>query len=214
MAGVALGQSDPFADLDPFSEQPSPLAEIRAHLAEGRDPNKPTKSGWNALVVASESGDLAPIDLLLKAGANIDARDNRGRTPLMHDLSNIYVEPQIQALLAAKPHLEIPDEDGNTALFHALGLPFDNSAFRELLDAGATLDAINKRGDDPITFATRLFGIPPLHLAASLGDLEAAKELMTRGAPVEKRAGDGSTPLMAAAMYVPGIFKFVLRTSD
>ncbi len=58
--------------------------------------------------------------MLLNAGANIEGRDEHGRTPLHSAASNIYYPKVILTLLAAGADVNARDEDGATPLFHAV----------------------------------------------------------------------------------------------
>ncbi len=59
------------------------------------------------------------IQTLLKAGADIEARDNSGRTPLMWMVSLNCTPKVIEVLLKAGADIEVKDNDGQNALMWA-----------------------------------------------------------------------------------------------
>ena len=74
----------------------------------------------------------------------------------------------------------------NARLFEAAKLG-QTAQLKELLAAGATVDAVDRRG------------FTALMWACAVGSLPTVRELVDRGAALDSRAGDGTTPLMVAA---------------
>lgn len=64
----------------------------------------------------------------------------------------------------------------------------------------ALLDALVEAKAD-VDLGERSAGKRPLHLAVEMGDLEAARVLLSAGAVVDGEAMDGSTPLHWAVLY-------------
>jgi ankyrin repeat protein len=59
------------------------LGKVKELLAAGRDPNEEDgPSGQRALLAAAFNGDVELVRLLLDAGADVDATDMHGNTPL------------------------------------------------------------------------------------------------------------------------------------
>ena len=68
---------------------------------------------------AAKAGDIEVLNALLAAGADVDGRDDRGWTALMHAV-NESQEPQVELLLASKANPDVRAPDGATALFIAV----------------------------------------------------------------------------------------------
>ncbi len=147
---------------------------------------------------AAWTRDPAVIPLLVEAGADVDARDDRDFSPL-HAAARINQnEEVVRALLAAgaeldawatgfhvdygweaTPLLEAAESNGNPAVVAAL------------IDAGADASARGWQGETV------------LHRAARGGSPEVVSLLLDAGADVHATQGGGSTPLHEAARTNP-----------
>ena len=113
--------------------------EIEAALAAQPDLTQVGTSGISALAIAADAGNAVAIDLLLAAGAPVDARaDRAAMTALM--LAAGRENPQaVAVLLAAGANPKLRTASGFTALMHAvLENRLENA--RLLIAAGADLD--------------------------------------------------------------------------
>ena len=70
---------------------------------------------------AARAGDLRALDAILSAGTNVDERDRRGWTPLMHAVNEDRGRT-VERLLAARTDPNIRAADGTTALHIAVKL--------------------------------------------------------------------------------------------
>ncbi|KAK2792626.1 hypothetical protein FQN52_003131 [Onygenales sp. PD_12] len=151
------------------------------------------------------------IRMLLEHGANIDARDRHGATPL-HFASRFPEVEAAQILLECGADVHAVGEDGGSAIHYALdasqgkgtGRPrADGRAiFRMLIEFGAN---INRPANN---------GVAPLHRAAAYGDLEMVGVLIEHGAAVQARDDYGFSPLRYAVEGLNGtLCKYAHRFS-
>lgn len=97
------------------------LADVVSQLLEaGTSPSTIARAGGATCTPLHLAFDGDIAELLLRHGAPIDARDERGRTPLMH--TAIHNRSEVTAvLLAAGAAQDLVDNDGKTALDIARG---------------------------------------------------------------------------------------------
>ena len=208
----------------------APLSLLRDALREGRfDDHERLLSLLSAqelggLLVDDEAPlSVARIEWLLAHGADPEARDGNGDTPVFALLSQgPSALPALQALLKQGAS---PAGAGGLARFleacangDQAGRALEQFAL-ELLDRGADPFAPSPAGDPPLSLAVRLgwmhmlqrlvdtgvdvdardgHGMTALHLCAALSREAALKLLVLRGASPEVRAADGQTPLGVA----------------
>ena len=153
---------------------------VRALVTVGVNPNVRGRLGNTPLHRAVVRDEINVVTELLDAGANPQARNARGSTPLD---------------VAVMTHLATRGKD--TAVIAAL------------LDAGANPDATDNDGYTPMSMAKQsnsaelvavLRNDPPLHQAATRGDLEAVAALLSENANPNARNADGETTLHVAAI--------------
>ena len=138
------------------------------------------------LQVAVKAHDLARVRELLDAGANVNARDALGATPLHDAAWNGY---QDLARLLIERHADVNArhlEAGSTPLHYAV-IKDEKEMAELLLDHGADLAA------------TYRSGATALHLAADRGYTDVAQLLLDRGADISARDRLGATALDNAA---------------
>ena len=118
------------------------------------------------LIRAAEAGDTDTDQQLVEQGADIDARDERGRTPVMAATHGNHVET-VQALIQLGADINIRD--------NRLDNPFLYAGAEGLLEIlNLTIDA----GAD--TTLTNRFGGTALIPAAERGHVEIVQTLLTR----------------------------------
>jgi ankyrin repeat protein len=161
---------------------------VKAALAAGANPDvtwmqarNSGKYGNSALHLSAERGFTGVADLLIAAGADVEARNSGGATPL-HCAAALGRDEMCVRLLAAGADVESRDCDGETPLCHAAG---GNQAatVRTLVAAGADLGARDSQEGTP------------LHAATVCGSASAGEALLALGADPNASNALGETPL-------------------
>ena len=165
------------------------------------------------LFQAVAKGDIGAVRVLLANGADLDAKDDRGDTPLIIAVGNHNIAA-VKLLIEKGADISARNNYEETALFEAAEsapvvlrmadapatpnvhneptpavfpeAPWVKSV-RMLLDSGANVEARDEEGDSPLI------------RAASFGQTETFELLLERGAKINVRDKRGMTPLIAAA---------------
>ena len=146
------------------------------------------------LMHAADKGDTEEVQRLLHSGANVNEKDQRGQTPLIHACLRGNASPElINTLLRAGADVDAKDRHGRTPLFLAVQSPPVNGARRQqmgvvtaLLGAHADVNAKDANGDTA------------LMMAASYADAETVGVLLSKGADPDARNRRGETALSIA----------------
>ena len=100
---------------------PAALKAMRARARQARAVSTPEPQATlppDALHRASKTGNLKGLEAALAAGMDVNARDDKGWTPLMYVVNKGYVL-LVEPLLTAKADPDVRAPDGATALFMA-----------------------------------------------------------------------------------------------
>lgn len=162
------------------------------------------------LCSAASLGDVEALERMLAAGADLDAPDYEGRTPLHLAAGGGHLA-SVRWLLGHGARTNLVDHGGATPLWRALRRGHDEVA-AVLVAHGGTVDAsaaalslcaAAARGDaqevrrwlvcGASTGAQDFSGRTPLHLAAMGGHLEAVVELLDAGAEPDRVDRQGQT---------------------
>lgn len=117
-------------------------------------------SGETALHIVTARRDLPWMQFLLGKGANPNARNNRGATPLQLAVGMGFTEG-VELLIALKARVDEPDAAGETALIAAVHRR-DTGIMRLLLKAGASPDRADNSGRSARDYAALEGGGNPL----------------------------------------------------
>lgn len=151
-----------------------------------------------SLVAAAMNGHTAMVDVLLRAGARVDATDRYGYTALHKAANNGYPDI-VQRLLRAGASPVARTPDGTTPLTHAC-VP---AVVAALLDAGGDPN-LGSADMIPLIYAVAgqqsRTGIGKVFREGEADDpVATVRLLLARGAEVNRRGHAGMTPLMFAA---------------
>ncbi|EHB18010.1 Ankyrin repeat domain-containing protein 6 [Heterocephalus glaber] len=146
-----------------------------------------TKHGRTPLHLAANKGHLSVVQILLKAGCDLDVQDDGDQTAL-HRATVVGNTEIIAALIQEGCALDRQDKDGNTALHEASWHGFSQSA-KLLVKAGANVLARNKAGNTA------------LHLACQNNHSQSTRILLLGGSRADLKNNVGDTCLHVAARY-------------
>ncbi|XP_033723451.1 ankyrin repeat domain-containing protein 6 isoform X6 [Tursiops truncatus] len=146
-----------------------------------------TKHGRTPLHLAANKGHLSVVQILLKAGCDLDVQDDGDQTAL-HRATVVGNTEVIAALIQEGCALDRQDKDGNTALHEASWHGFSQSA-KLLVKAGANVLAKNKAGNTA------------LHLACQNSHAQSTRVLLLGGSRADLKNNAGDTCLHVAARY-------------
>lgn len=173
------------------SAQPNVL--IRANdLAGLREWMKTTETGAAAAIddrgnqplhYAALYGSVESVEILLKAGASANAKNNDGITPLIYAGTSAA---KTQLMLAHEADVNAAAAKGRTALHVAVAATEGLAVARLLLARNADVNAVDFRGDTPLTLAN------PRHV-------ELIRLLLSKGAKAKVANKVSFTPLMHAS---------------
>ena len=164
---------------------------VKLFLIAGMSPEVRNDAGETPLLLASRYDHAQAARALLEGGADVNARDKRGFTPLMRAVLNGSVET-VQTLMAFKPDLNAqttdpdPDTSGSTALMYAVAKD-RKEVVDMLLDAGADINESDVYVGSALTWA------------AYYDREDLVADLLDRGADPNVLNNVGGTPLIVAA---------------
>lgn len=162
-------------------------------IDHGANVNYPGTADVTPLYAASYRGDKDVVQVLLSRRADPNKQNKKGSAPL-HIAANRGYKEVVRLLIANGADVRILDANGWTALHHA-AYHRRTGAIEVLLVNHAEVNALTHQGSTP------------LHLAIQNGKeasdvveyRDAVAVLLSHGADLENRNGDGLTPLVIAS---------------
>ena len=127
-------------------------ARLRALLRDGADVNGGQPDGLSCgetpLMIAAEMGNLQCVDILIKAGADVNSKAQGGHTALNVAVWRNNVE-SVNKLLCAGADVNSVNLYGRTALFHAARHGY-HDCVKSLIEAGADVNIVDHSGETPL----------------------------------------------------------------
>jgi len=179
-------------------------ADLEIRNAYGRTP---------LCAIARDGGNPETIKVLLSLGADVNAEDKRGWTPIMLAAWRPYREV-VSVLLEAGAELHVNTPKGKQLLAYAADFGIDN-LFEKIMEKQSSIDFLNEDGGTLLHSAAgggsaRIvelliakgfdvnkkdrFDWVPLHIAAEQGHKEIISLLIKHGAEINSRNMIGQTP--------------------
>jgi uncharacterized protein len=135
-------------------------------------PSTSESARYQGLHAAAQAGDAARIAKLAAGGADLNARDGNGRTPL-HVATFAKQRAAVHALAKAGANLNLLENDRYDAVTIA-SVANDEETLRLLLSLGASAKQVTSRYDGTALIA-----------AAHLGHAGVVQQLIAAGAPLD-----------------------------
>jgi len=145
------------------------------------------------------NGETGTIETMIKSGANVNARDEKGNTPLMA-AAEFGSSSAVELLISGKANINEVNGLGKTALILTAN-------YRNVMNAAALI----KAGAD-INVKDKFFKMNAFLYAIKFDCVEIAKILMDKGADVHAVDCDGNDALAVAVRHNnPAAVKFLLE---
>ena len=168
-------------------EEDGSAAIIQDLLMQGAKPNATMdKTGETSLHLAARYARADAAKRLLEAGADANAQDNTGRSPL-HAAVASDAQGVFQILLRNRAtNLNSRMHDGTTPLILAARLAIEGMV-EDLINADVDINAADEQGKTA------------LHWAAAVNNIDAVNILLSHGANKDAQDNKDETPLFLAA---------------
>jgi ankyrin repeat protein len=173
---------------------------VRALIAARADVNGvgSRQDHFTPLFNAAQQGRPEIARLLLANGANVDARDSLGNTPLAFAADNHADVAEVLLAAGANVNARRDTQDGWSPIFTAV----DH-------DAVEAMRVLLRHGADPEIRSNN--GNAAIHIAADRGYVRPIALLVSAGQSIDTPNADGNTPLMVAAWYGQvGVGRFLI----
>ena len=150
-------------------------------LENGANVHAKDRSGWSLLASACTFGNSAAAELLIRYGADLNAKMERfGWSPMISATTNGHKEV-VQLLIKKNADLELKDDSGETALAKAIYREREDIA-KLLIDSGAEVNSKDNEGDSILKNAVR-WGVETM-----------VQILINWGADINIKDSNGNTP--------------------
>jgi ankyrin repeat protein len=147
---------------------------------------------------AASRGDIVGVRGLLKKGADVNAKNELGKTPLMTAVSGGHTEI-VKLLLENKANANVRDGNQDRTILMCAASQGHTEIVGLLLEFGANVNTRSRKGwlADDLELGTFIIpeGRTALYIAAEKGHTNVVKILLEAGADVNAKARNKHTPL-------------------
>jgi ankyrin repeat protein len=159
------------------------LDDVKSYLEQGKDIEAQDIGGLSLLQFAVVGCQIEIVDYLIAKGCDVNSKASNGETALHYAANgNDKGEEMVQRLITAGALVEAKDNNGDTPFFYSVShVSGDLGAAQVLLKHGADINEGNALAN-----------------AAWRNNIKRMKWLIAKGADVNRRNEDGSTPLSNA----------------
>lgn len=171
----------------------------------------------NSLLPFNARWTVAQVQAIIKAGADVNAKEADGKTPLMYTVEANVSPDVINLLIAAGADVNAQEEQGLSPLSFAAANNLSPDIIKVLIEAGADVNCKAANGWTPLMFAARYNSSPevtemllkagadanpPTLMLAVINNVpEVVAALVDSGVDVNVKDLQGWSQLMAAAVH-------------
>lgn len=161
---------------------------MSALLAKGADKDALDEDGDTPLIKAAADGNLAAVNCLLAAGADVNVRDKKNGWTALELAAEKGRQEIIDAILQHGVDVRAASEELGCSALHIAAVNDEAGAIDSLIEAGADADVNNS------------VGCTPLQSATILSNHQAMRALLQRGADANVYDIHGNTLLHLACI--------------
>ena len=163
----------------------------KSALASGADPNQTDIDGSPLTHLCAQGNMLGLLDLMIKKGAHVAAKDRQGNTLVQKCVKNGWPQA-LRIVLQSTDSVNDTDEAGDTLMHTAVACCRKGAHYFEcigvLIKANAPTEMRNHRGETPAHHAARYGGPKAIQLLSGQVNFSSSRDL------------DGHYPIHAAVL--------------
>ncbi|MGZ3768162.1 MAG: ankyrin repeat domain-containing protein [Bdellovibrio sp.] len=166
----------------------SAFISINSFASGGSKPLEPKVPDTAEVFEQAAKGQLAPLQLSLDSGFDVNQINKKGESLLMTAAANGKTD-SVKYLISKKANINLKDNDQKSALYYAITNE-EHEIAKLLIDSGADLNSLNEIDDTALI------------LASSVNDANTMKLILQKDPNLINKANkEGKTPLMEAARH-------------